>query len=58
MNSILSEIMETHFEPMGEEHRMDVIDIFNYYIENGFAAYPDNKLPYEFYDMFIIITKG
>ncbi|HOC77339.1 MAG TPA: N-acetyltransferase family protein [Methanofastidiosum sp.] len=50
--------MEIHFEPMGENHRTDVIDIFNHYIENGFAAYPDNKLPYEFYDMFLIITKG
>ena len=50
--------MEIHFEHMGENHRKDVIDIFNYYIENGFAAYPDTKLPYEFYDMFLIITKG
>ncbi|MCC7572824.1 MAG: GNAT family N-acetyltransferase [Candidatus Methanofastidiosum sp.] len=49
--------MEIQFERMDEEHRTDVIDIFNYYIENGFAAYPDNKLPYEFYDMFLIITK-
>lgn len=49
--------MEIKFERMGEEHRKDVIDIFNYYIENGFAAYPDKKLPYEFFDMFLIITK-
>ncbi|KYC52724.1 MAG: Acetyltransferase (GNAT) family protein [Candidatus Methanofastidiosum methylothiophilum] len=49
--------MEIIFERMGEDHRKEVIDIFNYYIENGFAAYPDKKLPYEFYDMFLIITK-
>lgn len=49
--------MEIVFEHMDENHRKDVIDIFNYYIENGFAAYPESKLPYEFYDMFLIITK-
>ncbi|HGJ63919.1 TPA: N-acetyltransferase family protein [bacterium] len=49
--------MEIQFERMSEEYRKEVIDIFNYYIENGFAAYPDKKLPYEFYDMFLIITK-
>lgn len=46
------------YEPMSEKHCNEVIDIFNYYIENSFAAYFENKLPYEFFNKFIEITKG
>lgn len=38
-------------------HSKEVIDIFNYYIKNSFAAYFNNKLPYEFYIKFIEMTK-
>ena len=27
------------------EHAKDVLEIFNYYVENTFAAYPENPLP-------------
>ena len=50
--------MEILFEPMSEQHRKEVIDIFNYYIENSFAAYCDRSLPYVFYDRFLEMTKG
>jgi len=40
-------------EKLNADHRSPVIDIFNYYIENGFAAYPETKVPYEFFDMFL-----
>jgi phosphinothricin acetyltransferase len=50
--------MELLFEPMSELHRNDVIDIFNYYIENSLAAYSDTKLPYAFYDRFMELTNG
>lgn len=33
--------------------RESVMDIFNYYIENSFSAYPERKLPYEFFDTFL-----
>jgi len=36
----------------------EVIDIFNYYIEKTFAAYPSQKMPYEFFDMFLQLTRG
>jgi L-amino acid N-acyltransferase YncA len=29
-----------------------VIDLFNYYIENTFAAYPETKVPYQFFTIF------
>jgi len=46
------------FIKMSSEHGKEVMDIFNYYIENSFAAYPDRKLPYEFYAKFLEMTKG
>ncbi len=50
--------MEYHLEPMTEMHRQPVMDIFNYYVENTFAAYPEAKLPYEFYNRFLSMAKG
>jgi L-amino acid N-acyltransferase YncA len=34
------------------------IDIFNYYVENSFAAYPENRLPYQAFDMFLKMSNG
>lgn len=45
-------------EPMTDEHRRAVIDIFNYYVENSFAAYPETKLPYEFFDQLLAMCRG
>lgn len=50
--------MNYKFEKMTTSHSKEVIDIFNYYIENSFAAYFNNKLPYEFYIKFIEMTKN
>jgi len=43
---------------MTEMHDREVMDIFNYYVENSFAAYPEQKLPYEFYGKFLEMTRG
>lgn len=50
--------MSYSFTPLTEEHRKPVIDIFNYYIENSFAAFPDQKLSYGFFDMILNATAG
>ena len=50
--------MAISFESLAEEHRIPVMDIFNYYIENSFAAYPDKTLGYEFFDKITDNTKG
>ncbi|HUT37753.1 MAG TPA: GNAT family N-acetyltransferase [Methanoregula sp.] len=34
-----------------------VIDIFNYYVRDTFAAYPEQEVPYEFFGMFLEISK-
>ncbi len=41
--------MNLEFERMTEDYAKEVMDIFNYYVENSFSAYPESKLPYEFY---------
>jgi L-amino acid N-acyltransferase YncA len=35
-----------------------VIDIFNYYVRNTFAAYPEDPVPNEFFGMFLEISKN
>jgi phosphinothricin acetyltransferase len=50
--------MNYNLECMTEEHRVPVIDILNTYIENSFAAYPEAKMRYDFYDRLLEITKG
>lgn len=50
--------MEIRFEVMTPEHSEDVMDIFNYYIENSYAAYPEVPLPSEFFNKFLELTKG
>jgi len=40
-------------EPMLPDDCEPVIDIYNYYIENSFAAYAEKRVPYEFFDPFL-----
>jgi phosphinothricin acetyltransferase len=49
--------MEYSISPIRDEDREPIIDIFNYYIENSFAAYPESKLPYQAFDMFLQMSK-
>lgn len=41
-----------------DSDREAVTDIFNYFVENSFAAYPDKKFGYEIFDIFKGIAKG
>ncbi|MBN1382154.1 MAG: N-acetyltransferase [Deltaproteobacteria bacterium] len=45
-------------ESMKTEHRLAVIDIFNYFVENSYAAYMENKVPYGFFNMFFDMSNG
>jgi L-amino acid N-acyltransferase YncA len=45
-------------EPVSNEVGNNIIDIFNYYIENSFAAYPERKIPYEFFQTILETTRG
>ncbi len=50
--------MDYSMSPIFEEDRESIIDIFNYYVENSFAAYPETKLSYEAFDMFLQMAQG
>jgi phosphinothricin acetyltransferase len=50
--------MEYSIRPIATEDRKPIIDIFNYYVENTFATFPESKLPYKAFDMFLDMSKG
>jgi len=50
--------MNYSFEQLEDVHRISVIDIYNHYIENSFAAYPEMKVDYKFFDLMLEKTKG
>lgn len=50
--------MSYTLEPWTEKHRKPVIDIFNYYIESGFAAFPETRVSYDFFDTFLDMSHG
>lgn len=50
--------MDISFEPLSEKHRIPVMDIYNYYIENSFYAYPEIKFSNDFFDRFLEKTNG
>jgi len=50
--------MEVFFTPLSPEHRVPVMDIFNDYVENSFAAFPETRLPYEFFNTLLHLSQG
>jgi len=50
--------MEYSIIPIANEDRESIIDIFNYYVENSFAAYPEKKFSYQAFDMFLQMSNG
>jgi phosphinothricin acetyltransferase len=45
----MSDLSKITFSPITDAEREAVVDIFNYYIGHSFAAYPEQKVPYEFF---------
>jgi L-amino acid N-acyltransferase YncA len=50
--------MEFTIKPITDADRKPVIDIFNYYVANSFAAYPESEVPYEIFDLFLQASRG
>jgi len=44
--------------PLGESDRQAVAGIFNYHIEQGFAAYPESPVTEEFFDRILAMSAG
>lgn len=50
--------MKTSFKPMSYDHCEGVMNIYNFYIENSLAAYPEKIMPHEYFEKFMEHTKG
>lgn len=50
--------MEFTISPITNEDKEPIIDIFNYYIANSFAAYPETEVPYEAFGFFLKMFEG
>ena len=50
--------MNVSLKPISADYRKEIIDIFNYYVENSFAAYVEHKLPYEFFEKLQEMCRG
>ncbi len=50
--------MDYTIAPVSKEDGDAVIDIFNYYVENSFAAYPEDPVPHQFFDTFLSMSAG
>ena len=50
--------MDFTIAPVSKEDGNAIIDIFNHYVENSFAAYPEDPVPYEFFDFFMNMSAG
>lgn len=50
--------MDYKFRKVNENDEQPVIDIFNYYIENSFAAFLDTKLSYDQFQPLVELFKG
>lgn len=46
------------FDRMAACHGRAIIDIFNHYVANSFAAYPEKPVPAEYFDRLLQVTEG
>ncbi len=50
--------MNVIFEKMNIEHQKEIMEIFNFYVENSTAAFANNTLPEPFYAMLMKRSEG
>ncbi len=50
--------MKYSINPISDQDANAVLDIFNYYVENSFAAYPDKRLPRNSFDALLGLASG
>lgn len=49
--------MDFMIEEVSNEDAKAVIDLFNHYVMHSFAAYPEEAVPYEFFNLFLNLSK-
>jgi L-amino acid N-acyltransferase YncA len=50
--------MNINLKPINQKHKEQIIDIYNYYIENSFAAYLEKSVPFDFFEQFLKMCEG
>ena len=50
--------MDYSFEEMSTSHRQGVIDIFNYFIQHSYAAFPEKEMGPDFFDRMLEMSPG
>lgn len=50
--------MSITIKPINQNHREQIITIYNYYIENSFAAYLETRVPFDFFEHFLKMCEG
>ena len=50
--------MDFTIAPVSKEDGNAIIDIFNHYVQNSFAAYPEDLVPYPFFSIFLNMAEG
>lgn len=50
--------MKYHIDPAGDDDGKAIIEIFNHYVEKSFAAYPEEKVPYQFFELLRKMAEG
>jgi len=50
--------MGTFLEPLAEGHGRACIDIYNHYVDHGFASFREAQLPYAAFDRFLAMAHG
>ncbi|MGD9100691.1 MAG: GNAT family N-acetyltransferase [Anaerolineae bacterium] len=50
--------MSYSFEEISERHRTGVINVFNYYVANGFAVYSSEPVDYDAFDRLLKIAQA
>lgn len=43
--------MDCELEPISSDDSEQIVEIFNFYVENSFAAFPENRVPTEFFNV-------
>lgn len=44
--------------PVSVEDGKTIIDIYNHYVKDSFAAYPESEVPYELFSLFLEMAQG
>jgi phosphinothricin acetyltransferase len=50
--------MEYEIRPVNEKDRLGVTAVFNHFVENSFAAFPEEKVDSSFFDRMVAVSKG